>query len=121
MKPQIKRSQAPESDAIGLDKDTLTFIEMSINAFIKYGGALAGEEQYLERVSACRSCPYFGEVTIPLLLKKLTLEGCTLCGCPVSTKPRARKYFSFTELRIIKATCPNPEGSLWESIDKKYA
>ena len=98
----------------------LDFITGTINSYIKLGGSLVSEDQYQDRLKVCRSCPYKGTVEIPLVVKTLTAPGCTECGCPFETKPRALKYFSLSKLAIVRAVCTHPDGNQWEEVDKNY-
>lgn len=100
-----------------------TFISSTILKTIELGGELVSLPQSDERVNFCKTrlngkpCEFFGTVNpLPFVY----MDGCTKCGCPSSTKPRTRKYFSLTQGKIILTTCPHPDGNLWAEIDKQY-
>ena len=93
---------------------TEDFIKSTLEGVILSGGSLVSNDQYLDRISVCSGCPFKGEVT-PLPL--LTFNGCTKCGCPFSTKPKMKTYFSLKRLKMVKAECPEQK---WESVDAKY-
>ena len=109
-----------ESESIVLDKALLKFIETTINFYLLCGGSLVSQENYEARLEVCRSCPHFGDVKIELPLKTLTAPGCTLCGCPSSTKPRAKNYFHPKRLKMVKIICPDKEGNKWEPVDQNF-
>lgn len=81
----------------------------AINYYLSVFAVMATEEQYKERVNICKGCKFFGVVEIP----GAVVDGCTICGCPVATKPRVVKYFNPAKLRIVKAECPM---ELWPEL-----
>ena len=93
------------------------FVENTILNFRKRLGVLTTEQNYLERLKICGSCPYKGKVQP---LPTMELDGCTLCGCPFETKAKMKKDFS-TEKGFYIITCPHPDGNKWEEVDKKFS
>lgn len=93
----------------------VNFVEEAIQFYLKFGGSLVTEEQYQERVAICKACPKFGKVSIILINGVAQTDGCTECGCPTATKPRAYKYFSFYKPGMVKAECPE---QLWPVISE---
>ena len=89
------------------------FLEDAFSEVVKLGGKLVSREHYEARVKACRACEFVGEVEPAPSLK---MEGCTLCGCPLKTKP----YFDRFLVGGKEITCPHPEGSRWTEIDSKF-
>ena len=89
------------------------FLEDAFSEVVKLGGKLVSREHYEARVKACRACEFVGEVEPGPNLK---MEGCTLCGCPLKTKP----YFDRFLVGGKEITCPHPEGSRWAEIDSKF-
>ena len=89
------------------------FLEDSFAELVKLGGVMVSRDHYEARVKACRECEFVGEVQPAPHLK---MEGCTLCGCPLKTKP----YFDRFLVGGKEITCPHPEGSRWTEIDSKF-
>ena len=89
------------------------FLEDAFSEVVKLGGKLVSREHYEARVKVCRACEFVGEVEPAPSLK---MEGCTLCGCPLKTKP----YFDRFLVGGKEITCPHPEGSRWTEIDSKF-
>lgn len=88
-----------------------------IEAWKERGAVLCSTEQMEARRSVCESCDEFVDLS-PLPF--LTVKGCGICKCPIATKGRTLKYFSFTKGRIVKTECPHPEGNKWESVDNQF-
>lgn len=86
-----------------------------INAVVKFGGTLVSDDQYNQRVSKCNGCEFMGGVSLPGVSDEV--KGCTICKCPLATKPRYKKYFSFTQLRTVLAKCPK---GFWADIDNGF-
>lgn len=86
------------------------FVEYTINKMVSLGGTMVTEKEYNQRLEACRSCDKAGTVE-PLPTVKM--EGCTLCKCPLGTKPRFDTYYSVSKLKVIKAECPHESGNKW--------
>ena len=101
--------------------DSDKWIEQVINKGLKFGGTMVTEEHYQERVKICKGCPDYGMVRVPNMeggIPKISkTPGCTRCGCPTATKPRWEKYFSWLELRIKKAECPDQK---WQEVDNQF-
>lgn len=99
-------------ESTGLDNWVINMI----NTGLRYGGEQVTEDHYQARADICKGCDYIGEVLLPDFSK---VQGCTLCGCPTQTKPRWRKYFSFKELKIVEAVCPDTPNR-WAEIDDQF-
>jgi hypothetical protein len=67
------------------------------------GATFVEDEVYANRLATCRICEYSGTVQ-PLPL--LQIQGCTICNCPFSTKPRFATHFSKKAGGLIETTCP---------------
>ena len=89
------------------------FLEDAFSEIVKLGGKKVSREHYEARVKVCRACDFVGKVEPAPNLK---MEGCTLCGCPLKTKP----YFDRFLVGGKEITCPHPEGSRWTEIDSKF-
>lgn len=87
-----------------------SWVTGAINRMVAMGGEKVTEAEYNQRVEICKGCDKWGKVR-PLPM--LELDGCTLCGCPTATKPRFRKYFSVTRMKIVEAECPHENGNKW--------
>lgn len=86
-----------------------SFITETVLTLIEAGGELVEEKEFLRRKEICNGCKFLGTVT-PLPL--LSMQGCTLCGCPTETKGRTKIYFNINEGKLVEATCPI---NLWET------
>lgn len=102
---------------MNLDKKESWIID-AINMVVKLGGELIEEDHYQERLKICQECDHFEEVPISDLSKQ-TLMGCGICKCPAATKPRYKKYFSFSKMRIIEAKCPD-QVNRWAEVDNQF-
>lgn len=87
------------------------FVEDAILEVIELGGELVDDETFEKRKEICKGCEHFGKVK-PLPFVKM--DGCTICKCPIKTKGKTKNYFSPEAGRIIKATCPHPDGDKWD-------
>jgi hypothetical protein len=94
-------------------------IREAFSGLIKKGGKRAPQRLGEARVKICRSCPHRGTVEP---LPGLKMEGCAICGCPLSTKPfmLTRPGIENGKPAMIKITCPHPEGNKWEGLDKEF-
>lgn len=81
--------------------------ESVLVALVRKGGRKVSIENGDERVKACAGCDYIGKVVGGL-------TGCKICKCPLASKAYMK------DLLGTKATCPHPDGSRWEQIDKNY-
>lgn len=86
------------------DTGSDNWIETLINGYLSIGAVFVTDDQYNERIEVCSGCPHKGFVDLPLVQ---SVPGCTLCGCPLSTKPKVRSYFHPIELRKITVDCPD--------------
>jgi hypothetical protein len=91
------------------------FINAAINGVVEMGGTLVSEGEYERRVKICESCENYGPVKIAVF----ETIGCTLCGCPIATKPRYDTYYSYRKLKTIKAECPHKNGNKWAIVAEK--
>lgn len=99
--------------------DSHKFIENTVLGYVKFGGSLVEEDHYQARLKVCKGCEHFGTVR-PIKGLDIEMDGCKICNCPSTTKPRAFKYFSFKKLRIVKAICPDETGNKWRLIDADF-
>lgn len=97
-----------------MSKEMLNFASRILSETIKHGGSLVSPEQAQERINICTSCEFLGTVE-PLPFLKM--EGCTKCGCPMSTKPHMKTNFSISKLSIIATECPLKR---WDNVDKLF-
>lgn len=101
--------------------------------FVFAGAVMAPKELGDKRVEICNKCKYKGIVE-PLPLLKM--PGCTICGCPFSTKPYLLEIprvedklgepltlteiieskLSRSELVMEKIICPHPNGDMWATL-----
>lgn len=103
------------------------------------GGTTVTVENKEARIDKCKNCPYIGTVEP---LKYFRLEGCTICGCPLSTKtafktlPRLYKgepitvgeliqlrthgFLDTNQIEYEEVECPHPDGNRWAEIDLHY-
>lgn len=80
-----------------------TWQEDLINWYMDFAGVLVSQEDYIARVETCKGCDKFGVVVLP---GGTEVPGCTICKCPVETKPRVLKYFNPAKMRVVKVKCP---------------
>lgn len=103
-------------------------VKSALESHIRAGGSLVTEDHFQARVNVCktrqsgRRCEYLGEVSA-LGLK--FSEGCTKCGCPLSTKAWMLEIESKMLEGILQTgkeiRCPHPQGNMWEETDKNFA
>ena len=86
-----------------------------LGRIITGGGELVSSEQYRQRLEVCTKCPNAGDVTP---LPGITVQGCTLCGCPFRTKLKTKTHLK--KLKRVITKCPHPDGNKWETIDKIF-
>jgi len=111
--------------AVDLLRDGVeAFVQATVLGYVELGGSLVTEANAADRINVCHTlqngqpCPYAGRVRP--LPKLPTLAGCTLCGCPFTTKPHAKEYFSITAQTVVQATCPHPAGNQWAAVDADH-
>jgi len=85
-------------------------INAALEAIKALGGELVDDDTFGRRRQVCESCPLYGEV----LFKGLNLKGCSVCSCPLETKGRTKKYYSFSALKVIDTKCPHADGDKWD-------
>lgn len=70
----------------------------AVKLYIKAGGTLVTDEIKNERLTECNRCPEqrgFEE-----------LKTCALCGCFLTLKAAADRYFSLSDLKFVTSSCP---------------
>lgn len=120
-------------------KEGKSFAVKVISRMIKNGSEMLSDDspEYIEKVSACIACPYFGEV---YPAPRLKLHGCTICKCPVVTKAKTKvlmrpadKVGESLDAKEIITTrlvggdfvpevvrCSDKTNNRWAGIEKKY-
>jgi len=98
----------------------LKLVERTVQLYVEMGGELVSDLQYELRLKECLKCDKFKEIK-PIKFSKEKINGCSVCGCPYSTKPKALSYFSVTDLKIVLAECPHPKGNKWEKVDSQFS
>lgn len=92
------------------------------------GGELVSEDQYIARVTFCKTrlggnpCEYFGKVFPGGIEFE---EGCQACNCPMATKARMKSITDPVMAEIFQGgvteiICKHPTGNLWDEIDKNF-
>jgi hypothetical protein len=104
-------------------KSTFTHIEKNLL------GERVSVEQGNERRNECLKCD---RLTNKSVLPFVEVKACSICKCPIDTKPFFRTHLLQALNPLIEkdkkdsqnieiVTCPHPEGSKWIDIDKKYS
>ena len=79
-----------------------SYVSGTINWYLENLGTLVSDEHYEARLEICKKCPSYGKVNVAGNI----MDGCTECGCPSSTKPRAKEYFNPRQFKKITVECP---------------
>jgi len=88
----------------------LKFAREVLAEVVKRGGELVSPEIASKRLEICGVCDEAGKVEpIPFL----KMDGCTLCGCPFSTKPHMKNVIDIKTLSLTVVDCPLKK---WETI-----
>ena len=81
----------------------LKFAREVLAEIVKKGGELVEPEIAQKRIDICRGCDKVGEVEpIPFI----KMEGCTICGCPLATKPHMKNVIDIKTLSLTVVECP---------------
>lgn len=94
---------------------SVSLAERAVAEYMRLGAVMATEEHATERLAVCEDCPHRGKVAAPGVPGGV--NGCTLCGCFLSVKPRVLRYFDPTKMQRVTANCPDGR---WLETDKKY-
>jgi len=85
-------------------------VNAALEAIKAMGGELVDDATFERRREVCESCTFYRDV----LFKGLNLKGCSVCSCPLQTKGRTKKYYSFQSLKVIDTKCPHKDGDKWD-------
>mgnify|MGYP000095985619 CR=1 FL=1 len=87
--------------------------EVVINSALKAmqlaGAELVEDQEFERREKICQGCNDF----VNLGWKGFEVKGCGICKCPLVTKGRTSKYFSFSKMKVIDTKCPSMDGDKW--------
>jgi len=84
-------------------------INSALKAMQLAGAELVDEEEFNRRKGICEGCDQY----VNLAFEGFEVKGCGICKCPLVTKGKTSKYFSFKKLQVVDTTCPSKDGDKW--------
>ena len=98
------------ADQTGTNTKLGKFVVDKIQKMVELGATLVDDQVFEKRVKICEACPFYGLV----LLESFQVKGCQKCGCPTETKAKTETFYSLLKLKVVKTTCPHPDGDKWD-------
>lgn len=90
-----EESSKPGAASTGLAKQ---LVYTAVDAYLRHGGTFVNDEIKKERLTECSKCTEKrGEGEF---------KTCALCGCFLTLKAAADRYFSLSDLKFVSSSCP---------------